>query len=85
MFLISHVEELPDQTRCDLLPKVLDLTLTGWPKFVPNPNLKPFKKRKIIFPQTKDMFLGDHGLSLHLRTGEDCSQTYMRVIQESLE
>lgn len=85
MFLISHVEELPDQTRCDLLPKVLDLTLTGWPKFVPNPNLKPFKKRKIIFSQTKDVFLGDHGLSLHLRTGEDCSQTYMRVIQESLE
>lgn len=63
VFLISHVEELPvlakdiaDQTRCDLLSKILDLTLTGWPKFVPNPNLKPFNKRKISFPQTKDVF-----------------------------
>ncbi|RXN17967.1 integrase core domain [Labeo rohita] len=54
VFLISHVEELPvsakdiaEETRRDpILSKVLDLTLTGWPKFVPNPNLKPFYERK---------------------------------------
>lgn len=54
VFLISHVEELPvsandiaAETRCDpILSKVLDLTLTGWPKFVPDPNLRPFHERK---------------------------------------
>ncbi|KAL0151493.1 hypothetical protein M9458_053198 [Cirrhinus mrigala] len=54
VFLISHVEELlvsakdiAEETRRDpILSKVLDLTLTGWPKFVPNPNLKPFYEKK---------------------------------------
>lgn len=51
---VSHVDELPvsakdiaEETRDDpILSKVLDLTLSGWPKFLPNPDLKPFYLRK---------------------------------------
>lgn len=93
VFLISHVEELPvsakdiaEETRHDpILSKVLDLTLTGWPKLYLIQISNLFMKGKISCPQTKDVFFGDHGWSFHLTIGEDCSQTYMRVIQESLE
>lgn len=51
---MSHVDELPDtakdiaaEMRHDLIfTKVLDLTLSGWPKFVPNPDLRSFFVRK---------------------------------------
>lgn len=54
VFCVSHVDELPvaandiaTETRLDpILSKVLDLTLTGWPMFVSNPELKPFFVRK---------------------------------------
>ena len=54
VFCVSHIDELPvsakdiaEETRRDpLLSKVLDLTLSGWPKFVQNPELKPFCMRK---------------------------------------
>lgn len=54
VFCVSHIDELPvsakdiaEETRHDpLLSKVLDLTLSGWPRFVQNPELKPFCMRK---------------------------------------
>lgn len=40
-------KDIAEETRRDpILSNVLDLTLTGWPKFVPNPNLRPFYERK---------------------------------------
>lgn len=54
VFSVSPVDDLPvsatdiaTETRHDpILSKVLDLTLSGWPKFLPNPDLKPFHVRK---------------------------------------
>lgn len=54
VFCVSYVDELPvsatdiaTETRHDpILSKVLDLTLSGWPKYVPNPDLQPFHVRK---------------------------------------
>ncbi len=69
VFLISHVEELPisakdiaEETRRDpILSKVLDLTLTRWPKLYLIQISNLFMKGKISCPQTKDVFFGDHG------------------------
>lgn len=54
VFSVSPVDDLPvsatdveTETRHDpILSKVLDLTLSGWPKFLPNPDLKPLHVRK---------------------------------------